>query len=341
MANDIHHRCAVLGKPIAHSLSPVLHNAAYKALGLGDWYYSRAKVGEDDLDGFLQGLDPTWAGLSLTMPLKRTIRPYGTPSDTWSRKLLVANTAVFDWSKATSKPDIRLYNTDVEGIVKAFSHCWQLSEREKSKPDKYESENRKPALPAQVIDSDVSNKVGAESSHRSGVKAVILGNGNTALSALAACTEIKVPKVGAVTRVTVCARHQHRNDPMKQLSDSQPSLGYEQVPLSRAPEYLKEADIVINTIPAHGADETAEKLIRFLAGSEAALAGKTLLDVVYDPRPTKLMQVWRSNGGTAIGGEEMLLYQAIAQVRLMTVGAHIIGTADFEQAMRSALQEAL
>ncbi|WEV68264.1 shikimate dehydrogenase [Bifidobacterium sp. ESL0769] len=341
MANETHHRCAVLGKPIAHSLSPVLHNAAYKALGLDDWYYSRAEVGKDDLDGFLKTLDPSWAGLSLTMPLKRTIQPYGTPSDTWSKKLLVANTAVFDWSKATSKPDIKLYNTDVEGIVKAFSHCWQSVGSENFGPKKSKSENLQSEELMQAVVSDASNETDTEKPYQAGAKAVILGNGNTALSALAACTEIEVPDVGAITQVTVCARHQHDHDPMKQLAQSQANLKYEQIPLSQAVECLQQADIVINTIPAHGADETAEKLANALAGSKNVLSGKTLLDVVYDPRPTKLMQVWRGNGGTTIGGEEMLLYQAIAQVRLMTVGAHIMGTADFEQAMRSALQEAL
>ena len=69
----VDHRCAVLGRPISHSLSPVLHNAAYHALGLDDWLYTRAEVGEDDLAGFLRSLDSTWTGLSLTMPLKRTV----------------------------------------------------------------------------------------------------------------------------------------------------------------------------------------------------------------------------------------------------------------------------
>ena len=51
MAN---HRCAVLGKPVAHSLSPVLHNAAYRSLKLDDWLYDKHEVGEDDLDAFLE-----------------------------------------------------------------------------------------------------------------------------------------------------------------------------------------------------------------------------------------------------------------------------------------------
>ena len=127
MAN---HRCAVLGKPVAHSLSPVLHNAAYRSLKLDDWLYDKHEVGEDDLDAFLKGLDSTWAGLSLTMPLKKTIQPYGVPENLWAKELKVANTAVFDWSVAADdpawpngKPGIKLYNTDVIGIQLAFDHA--------------------------------------------------------------------------------------------------------------------------------------------------------------------------------------------------------------------------
>lgn len=58
----IHHRAAVLGSPIAHSLSPVLHNAAYRALGLDDWEYGRFELDEAGLPGFLAGLEPGgWA----------------------------------------------------------------------------------------------------------------------------------------------------------------------------------------------------------------------------------------------------------------------------------------
>ncbi len=63
-------RCAVLGSPIDHSLSPVLHRAAYAELGL-DWTYEAVDVGEGALADFLAGLDDDWRALSLTMPLKR------------------------------------------------------------------------------------------------------------------------------------------------------------------------------------------------------------------------------------------------------------------------------
>ncbi len=67
-------RCGVLGDPIAHSLSPVLHRAAYAELGL-DWTYDAHRVSSGGLPAFLARLDDTWRGLSLTMPLKREALP--------------------------------------------------------------------------------------------------------------------------------------------------------------------------------------------------------------------------------------------------------------------------
>lgn len=63
-----HHRAAVLGRPIAHSLSPVLHRAAYSALGL-DWSYDAIDCGVAELRGVLAERTG-WAGFSCTMPLK-------------------------------------------------------------------------------------------------------------------------------------------------------------------------------------------------------------------------------------------------------------------------------
>ncbi len=64
-------RCAVLGDPVAHSLSPVLHRAGYAALGLEEWTYDAVRVPAGTLADFVAGLDEEWRGLSLTMPLKR------------------------------------------------------------------------------------------------------------------------------------------------------------------------------------------------------------------------------------------------------------------------------
>ncbi len=106
-------RCAVLGSPIAHSLSPVLHRAAYAELGLLDWEYDAREVREDELAGFLDGLDDTWRGLSLTMPLKRAVLPLLDEVGDGARLAGAANTVVLDRGRR------RGHNTDVPGAVAA------------------------------------------------------------------------------------------------------------------------------------------------------------------------------------------------------------------------------
>ena len=110
-------RAAVLGKPIAHSLSPALHRAAYQALGLTDWTYDRVECDEDGLAAYVESRGPEWAGLSLTMPLKRTVLPLLDHLDRVAAATGGANTLVF-------RPEGRYgYNTDVQGIVDALTEA--------------------------------------------------------------------------------------------------------------------------------------------------------------------------------------------------------------------------
>jgi shikimate dehydrogenase len=106
-------RCAVLGSPISHSLSPVLHRAAYEYLRL-DWQYDAYDVDEASLPKFMANLDETWAGLSITMPLKRAIIPLCEDVSDLARRLSAVNTVVFR-SDGTRLGE----NTDVRGMVAA------------------------------------------------------------------------------------------------------------------------------------------------------------------------------------------------------------------------------
>ncbi|WSU46855.1 shikimate dehydrogenase [Streptomyces sp. NBC_01089] len=108
-------RAAVLGSPIAHSLSPVLHRAAYRELGLGTWSYDRFEVDEAALPAFVEGLDASWAGLSLTMPLKRAVIPLLDEVTATAASVEAVNTVVFT-ADGRRVGD----NTDIPGMIAAM-----------------------------------------------------------------------------------------------------------------------------------------------------------------------------------------------------------------------------
>ncbi|HEY6595908.1 MAG TPA: shikimate dehydrogenase [Asanoa sp.] len=108
---SIAHRAAVLGKPISHSLSPVLHNAGYAAAGLTDWSYVAVECDEAALPGLVAGLGPDWVGLSLTMPLKEVALTVATSVSAPAAAVGAANTLV-------RRPDGWFAdNTDIIGMV--------------------------------------------------------------------------------------------------------------------------------------------------------------------------------------------------------------------------------
>ena len=116
-------RCAVLGSPIGHSLSPVLHREAYAALGLADWRYDAVEVEEAGLAGFVAGLDDSWRGLSLTMPLKRAVLPLLDEVSETARRAGAANTVLIE---RAGVPRLVGDNTDVPGAVAAVRKALYL-----------------------------------------------------------------------------------------------------------------------------------------------------------------------------------------------------------------------
>jgi shikimate-5-dehydrogenase len=111
------HRAAVLGKPVRHSLSPVLHNAGYVAAGLSGWAYAAYEVDEDGLAGFVAGLGPEWAGLSMTMPLKHAALRVADEVGEAAELLGAANTLVLHGGRR------RVENTDAPGLLDALAEA--------------------------------------------------------------------------------------------------------------------------------------------------------------------------------------------------------------------------
>ena len=103
----------MLGDPIAHSLSPVLHRAGYAELGL-DWTYDVHRVPAGGLAAFLDGLDEEWRGLSVTMPLKREALVLADRLTERARLAGAVNTLVLDGTERVGD------NTDLPGAAAAI-----------------------------------------------------------------------------------------------------------------------------------------------------------------------------------------------------------------------------
>ena len=112
-------KAAVLGAPVAHSLSPVLHAAGYAELGLAGWSYERFELQAPDLAGFVAGLDAEWRGLSLTMPLKEACLVVASEVMPLARRAGAGNTLV-----RLPSGGWLAENTDVPGLVDALRPQW-------------------------------------------------------------------------------------------------------------------------------------------------------------------------------------------------------------------------
>ncbi|WP_233196838.1 shikimate dehydrogenase [Verrucosispora sp. ts21] len=117
MAGSVH-KAAVVGKPIAHSLSPVIHNAGYAAAGLDGWSYTRIECAAAELADLVAGLGPEWAGLSVTMPGKEAALAVAAEVSPVAAAVGAANTLV-------RRPDGSWYadNTDVTGMVEVLTEA--------------------------------------------------------------------------------------------------------------------------------------------------------------------------------------------------------------------------
>ena len=265
-------RCAVLGSPIAHSLSPVIHRRAYEVLGLTDWRYDAFHVDEAGLASFIEGCGDEWVGLSCTMPLKREILRHGRVSPTASA-LGSGNTFLFPRGGVPAQVE----NTDVAGV-------------------------RDPLDALGVRPAD----------------ALLIGAGATARSALFALGEL-----GAST-VEVVARDASR------AHDSLDAVAalHRQTLVVR-PWGVPEGpvrDVLVSTVP-QGLD----------ADLTAGLAARAsvVFDLVYGHGPSPYAPSAETLGRPLLDGIDMLVGQALGQIRLMTGFA--CPAAPLQDAARAAL----
>ena len=268
--------CAVLGDPIDHSLSPVLHTAGSREAGL-DWEYRRHRVDADGLGPFLDDLDDDCRGLSLTMPLKRRALEHADEVSDIARTAGAANTLVVAVDGRR-----RADNTDVPGAAAAIRETYD-------------------------------GPLGT---------ATIWGGGATAASVLLALAERGLERATLAVRdpgraaETLAAVGRHPDPPEMTV-----------VPLDGLASV--EADLVVSTIPASAQQE------RLLA---AVADVPVVFDVLYDPWPTPLAAAATADGRTLVGGLDLLVWQAVDQLRAMT-GRFDVPVAAMRQAGEVGLAE--
>lgn len=271
----------MIGSPIAHSLSPALHRAAYRALGL-DWGYDRHEVRAGGLTAFVDGLDRQWRGLSVTMPLKEETAELADGADRTVELTGAANTLLLDGGRRIAR------NTDVAGVERALADAGA---------------------------TDVEH-------------AVVVGAGATARSVLAALDHL------GLRGVTVLVRDPSRAVAFARLAEEL-GLELDLVDVAELRHLVDGTDVVAWTLP------NGVPLPTPLTLTDAPNA--VALDVTYSPWPGPLAEPWLAAGGRVASGRDMLLHQAVRQVRFFVSGQTESPLPDeelVEAAMRAALPEA-
>jgi shikimate dehydrogenase len=246
-------KAAVLGSPIAHSRSPQLHLAAYRALGLDDWTYERIECGADELPRVVSGLGADWVGVSVTMPGKFAALRFAAERTARAELVGSANTLL------QTPHGWRADNTDVDGVMGALGEA-----------------------------------TGA---------AVVAGSGGTAPAVIVALAEL------GVTDITVVARNPDKAAGLVELATRVGATArFCDLNGGSLADAVAGAQVLVSTLPA---DVAANYAGHFASAP-------VLLDAIYNPWPTPLAAAVTAAGGRVIGGLQMLLHQAFAQVEQFT-----------------------
>lgn len=244
----------VVGSPIKHSLSPVIHKAAYAHLGL-DFSYERIEVPLGGLGAVME--DQALSGLSVTMPLKYEAFDLSDSYSPEAERTGVVNTLVRSSNGWVG------HNTDVLGFAKCFNE-----------------------VPHPHI-------------------ITIVGSGATARSAALAISRVfpaaKLSVVGRAARSLV------------EFTGYLNGLGISSEVLEPEASSLAGADLVVSTVPAGAFNELWDQL-----GASTSANPGFLFDVAYDPWPSLASRAWT---GKTISGLELLIWQAIEQVKLFVDSA--------------------
>jgi shikimate dehydrogenase len=242
----------IMGMPVSHSLSPAMHNAAFRAAGLNNVY---VPFPVDDVQKALQGFRTLRiCGVSVTIPHKQAVIPFLDKLDPVAERIGAVNTLVIDADGTISG-----HNTDWLGANRALTDHLPLA----------------------------------------GKKVVLLGAGGSARA-------IGFGLLEAGASLVLCSRTPKRGRALAR------DLNCDWEPLSAAAQL--EGDILINATSVGMAPASEAMPV-----TEACLdAFPVVMDIVYSPLNTTLLQKAEQKGCVTVNGLAMLLYQGAAQFELWT-----------------------
>lgn len=277
---------AVLGDPVRHSLSPAMHNAAIRELGL-DWVYLALPVAAEKLAVLVEGLEAIGCrGLNVTIPHKQAVAALCRELSPLAQRVGAVNTLV-----PLEQGGWHGTNTDVEGFLAPLRDgAWQ------------------------------------------GKEALVLGCGGSSRAVVAALVEL------GFSRITVAARRRASLEAFAadcrawapqlrtlewagQAAASSANTACPLLPL------LAQAALVVNTTPVGMASATdpaaADHSPLSDAELDALMAGSWVYDLIYTPRPTRLLRAAAARGCRTLDGLEMLVQQGAAGLRLWSGRADV------------------
>ena len=269
----------LIGWPIEHSLSPVMHEAAFSALGL-DWRYLAMPVRPGGINDAIDGLVALgFRGANVTIPYKQAVLPLLDDLSQEARQIGAVNTIVIEGGGRTIG-----HNTDFGGFI------------------------------ASLRDGGFNP---------SGKTAIIAGAGGGARAVVHALLAAGVEKVTVLSRTRARAQ-----ELMRSFGDSRVHTG--KLDQEQIIEGARSANLLVNATPVGMWPNVGGSIWPDGAGIPAHL---TVLDLVYNPLETRLLQLAKESGAQAISGIEMLIHQGAAAFELWT------GMSAPIDAMRRALKE--
>lgn len=271
-------QAGVVGYPVLHSLSPVIHNAGYRALGLSNWHYNYYEVPENSFFDFMEHLPKQIRGLSVTMPHKLNAFAVANRYSAAAKLSQVANTLI--WEADGWFAD----NTDIYGITEALA---------------------KPIKDSFGVTGELFKSMTAD------LHGAIIGSGATAKSAVLAFRDL------GIRELQIYARNREKASQLVDFGQEL-ALEITIKPLTEWDLGNAEIQVLTlppghGVIPK---DEKLRKLST--TANAINKKPRILLDIVYQNWPTEVAKLAKESGVLVVNGLEMLVYQAAKQFELMT-----------------------